>query len=201
MATNKKRMLNLHCQWFIDHFCKSRQSTKQKKNQVLIYNTDWFLWCKYSHCGQFKVTDVRSLNVASGRAAHMMGGIHHIGTVDMNNPKSSVTATWKEITWKLRAFSTVVFNITYLTGNEPLFHEIPEDVTPRSLICAAFTHFVVKCVDAWVKTGKVGCGKALSWETQGVRVVDTKWTQGGRWAAEVVWPEQKASLCLVEESF
>ena len=52
-----------------------------------------------------------------------------------------------------------------------------------------------------MKAGKVGCGKALSWETQGVRVVDTKWTQGGRWAAEVVWPEQKASLCLVEESF
>ena len=126
-----------------------------------------------------------------------MGGIHHVGTVDMNNPKSSVTATWKEITWKSRALSTVVFNITYLTWNEPLFHEIPEDVTPRALICAAFTHCRVKRVDAPVKAGKVGCGKALRWETQGVRVVDTKWTQGGRWAAEVVWPEQKASLCLV----
>ena len=45
----------------------------------------------------------------------------------------------ERITWKLRAFSMVIFNVTCLTGNKPLFHKIPEDVTPRVLICTAFS--------------------------------------------------------------
>lgn len=102
----------------------------------------------------------------------------------MNNPKSSVTATWKEITWKLRAFSTVIFNITYLTGNKPLFHKIPADVTPRALICAAFSPLpseaCVRSSEGW-ESGVWKGPEMGTWGGQGCGYqVDTRREVGSR---------------------
>ena len=131
----------------------------------------------------------------------MMGGICHVGTLDVNNPKSSVTATGKEITWKLRAFNTVIFNVTYLTGNEPLFHKIPEDVTPRVLICAAFSPLqgeACGCLSEGRESGVWERPQVGSPGGQGCGYkVDTRRQVGSRGSVA----RTEGSLCLVEESF
>lgn len=38
-----------------------------------MWSTGQFLWCKSSRYGQFQATNVKLLNMALGRAAHMTG--------------------------------------------------------------------------------------------------------------------------------